>query len=256
MTKDKILLELMEFKKSKTKKAFANYLGISDQLLGQWFRRPYFDLDTIRAKFPEVSEAWLITGEGEMLKTDQNDEDSGVIASQKVPLIPIHFSKNLELSIQEYTEKYPERLPIYEPSQIYPSFDYMFEVSDNNMSPAINKGDILYIKGISDEDIINGSCYLLDTKKQGMCVFRIQNKGKYLECESVSDIYNNVCINLDDIHNIYKIVGVFSYSVDINETIANLKDTIKKKDELIRQLGSELSNNGKRIDELLKLLNK
>lgn len=245
----------MEFKRCKTKKAFADYLGISDQLISQWFRRPYFDIDTIRSKFPEVSDTWLLTGEGEMLKPDNAEDGAELITTQKVPLIPIHFSKNFDISIQEYSEKYPERLPIYEPSQIYPQFDYMYEMSGNNMAPAINKGDILYIKSIQLEDILNDTIYLIDTKIHGINVFKVKKDGNIISCESISGLYSTIKINIADIYNVYKIVGVFSYSVSVNETIIDLKAIIKSKDELIRNLGAELANNGKRIDELLKLLN-
>ena len=260
MEKDKILLELMESKRFKTKKAFADYLGISDQLLNQWLKRPYFDIDIVRSRFPDVDEKWLLTGEGEMKKPgylvfDKNGVPN-VSSHKQAPLIPFEVSNDIGISIKEFCDEYPDRVDVYEPSQLYPIFDYIYKMNQNNMSPVINPGDLLYIKRISIENIINGHCYLVDTKKHGANVYKVIVQGDNIVCKSISEHYMDVEINVSDLFDIYKIVGQFSYSVDVAKDVFRLKQDLTEKDAVIQKLSEELYNSGKRIDALLTLLKK
>lgn len=53
---------------------FARVLGISPQNLSNWYKRNTFDENLILRKFTNVDERWLLTGEGEMLKSDRMSE--------------------------------------------------------------------------------------------------------------------------------------------------------------------------------------
>lgn len=61
------------------KARFASAVGISPQALSNWFARDMFDAEAIYNAFEGVSGDWLLSGEGEMLKSDslivnQNNE--------------------------------------------------------------------------------------------------------------------------------------------------------------------------------------
>lgn len=49
---------------------FANYLGISPQVLSNWKSRNTYDAELIYTKCVEVAPEWLLTGKGEMIKTE------------------------------------------------------------------------------------------------------------------------------------------------------------------------------------------
>lgn len=66
----------------KTKRSFAEALGISDQTLSNWYSRNTFDENLILRKFTNVNDVWLLTGKGEMLKSqtaigDHNTQVAG-----------------------------------------------------------------------------------------------------------------------------------------------------------------------------------
>lgn len=68
MDKVQIINELIEYKGFKTKAKFAEFIGISPQLLSKWMERNTFDIDKMVIAFPEINAIWLLTGKGEMLK--------------------------------------------------------------------------------------------------------------------------------------------------------------------------------------------
>ncbi len=70
---DKVLI-LREIKKRKgfaSDKEFAESLGISPQNLAKWYERKTFDVDKVFASFPDLSAEWLLSGEGNMIKCNE-----------------------------------------------------------------------------------------------------------------------------------------------------------------------------------------
>ncbi len=65
-----ILKRLKELKNFSKDVEFAQFLGISSANISAWFKRNTFDYNIIVDKFPEVNKNWLLTGEGEMLKSE------------------------------------------------------------------------------------------------------------------------------------------------------------------------------------------
>ncbi len=51
------------------KAQFAKFLGVSPQTISAWITRSTFDSELIYTKCRYINPAWLLTGEGEMLKT-------------------------------------------------------------------------------------------------------------------------------------------------------------------------------------------
>lgn len=60
-------------------KDFALYLGISQNVLSNWKGRNTFDENLLKEKVPELSNAWLLTGEGDMLAHGHSQGGSGNI---------------------------------------------------------------------------------------------------------------------------------------------------------------------------------
>lgn len=67
MDKTAILELLRKYKRLKTKAEFAEFLGVTPQLLSKWYKRSTFDLMLLCSKFPEVNPKWLMSGDGNML---------------------------------------------------------------------------------------------------------------------------------------------------------------------------------------------
>ncbi|MBQ0154503.1 MAG: hypothetical protein KBS70_06940 [Bacteroidales bacterium] len=67
MNKTLILNKLQQYKNFQNLADFAAFLGIELKQLYAWRTKNRYNLDLLRNKFPEVSAAWLMTGEGSML---------------------------------------------------------------------------------------------------------------------------------------------------------------------------------------------
>lgn len=70
-----ILKRLQEYKKFTSDKQFADFLGISPQLLNNWKKRNTFDAEVLVSKFPEVNARFIVTGEGDFLTSEVNKQD-------------------------------------------------------------------------------------------------------------------------------------------------------------------------------------
>lgn len=53
---------------------FAAMLGIPAQNVSAWLKRNTYNAELIYEKFPDVSAAWLLSGEGDMISNQQNVE--------------------------------------------------------------------------------------------------------------------------------------------------------------------------------------
>ncbi|MRI64010.1 hypothetical protein EDM00_08420 [Ornithobacterium rhinotracheale] len=54
---------------------FAKFLGVKPQVLSNWRARNTFDTELIYTKCEDIDANWLLTGEGEMLKTPAKQEE-------------------------------------------------------------------------------------------------------------------------------------------------------------------------------------
>lgn len=70
MNKTLILNEIKEYLKIKYDKDFADFLGIKTTTLAMWYKRNTFDIELIFTKCDFLNSEWLLTGRGEMLKTN------------------------------------------------------------------------------------------------------------------------------------------------------------------------------------------
>ena len=70
MEKKEMLEQLIVYFCGGNKAQFTSAVGISPQALSMWFTRNSFDAEAIYNAFDNVSGDWLLSGEGEMLKSD------------------------------------------------------------------------------------------------------------------------------------------------------------------------------------------
>ena len=65
-----MLLALIEHYSNGNKAQFASRLGITPQGLSTWIKRDKLDIELVFSKCEGLSAGWLLTGQGEMLKTN------------------------------------------------------------------------------------------------------------------------------------------------------------------------------------------
>ena len=186
------------------KAQFAKMLGVSPQTISAWLARNTFDSELIYTKCRYLNADWLLTGEGEMLKTSTSGADEASCPEEKerktkksgekqrkseknsecssriqklpegsmvgIPLIPTSAMAGAftsDVSIMEYEcEHY-----------IIPDFkgaDFLIRVKGDSMQPTYYSGDLVACQKIPLDDIFFqwNKTYVLDTN-QGAIIKRV-----------------------------------------------------------------------------------
>ena len=166
-------------------------------------------LQRIAQSFPELNITWLLTGEGEMLRTPT--ADTSVNTSQKaLPLIPFeaiagYLSTDNEGVMVEDCEQY-----------VIPEFDrrgaeFIIRVSGSSMYPKYSNGDLLGCKKVNDVLFFQwGKIYVLDTS-QGALVKRVyehENKDFVMLVSDNKTVYPPFPMPKSDIRSLSIVVGV------------------------------------------------
>ncbi|MFI2744568.1 helix-turn-helix domain-containing protein [Zhouia sp. PK063] len=74
MNKAKMLDQIKEHLNLKKDSKFAALLGITPQTFSNWKSRKYFDAELVYAKCKDINPAWLLSGEGEMVRKGESQE--------------------------------------------------------------------------------------------------------------------------------------------------------------------------------------
>ena len=203
-------MEFIEYKNIK-KRAFEEAVGLSNGYLNQLRNSPGVDkISAILETYPEINKVWLLTGEGEMLKTSPGGVPAmpppGGEAAYVVPLLPLSAQggplNDFVLSVREADcEKVVSPIP---------GADLAITVSGDSMAPEYPNGSRLLIKRINEKAFIEwGKTYVLDTCN-GSVIKRIVPSAKegFVKCLSINTdpIYAPFEVALSDIYGIYKVL--------------------------------------------------
>lgn len=122
-------------------------------------------------KYADISESWLLTGEGEMLKKDvEATEKPRINYKQGVPYYNVDFMGGFEIVENERTIN-PEYLIDFKP---YAKATCWCNISGHSMEPEINSGDIIALRRIEDFSFLPmGEIYAIVTKNDMRTVKRI-----------------------------------------------------------------------------------
>ena len=157
--------------------------------------------------FPDLNSGWLLTGEGEMLRTAT--DDSAADKQKALPLIPFealagYLSTDNEGVMVEDCEHY-----------VIPEFDrrgaeFIIRVSGSSMYPKYSNGDLLGCKKIDNILFFQwGKIYVLDTS-QGALVKRVyehENDDFVMLVSDNKDVYPPFPIPKSDIRSLSIVVG-------------------------------------------------
>ena len=120
MDKALIINELKNYLNIKTDSEFAKFLGLKQNTISSWKSRNSLDYDLIISKCDQINANWLLTGEGEMLKSkvsnnnlDPDDNFEEIQGLTDIALYDVQLSeeklkkanKRIEL-LEELVESY------------------------------------------------------------------------------------------------------------------------------------------------------
>lgn len=228
------------------KAQFAKMLGVSPQTVSAWITRSTFDSELIYAKCRYVSSSWLLTGEGEMLKSHSNEPTPSSSIAKKskneeeesshqtpsptpatssapvstlgirklpegshkgIPLIPVSAMAGAFTTDISVLEYECERY-------VVPSFegtDFLIPVKGDSMQPTYLSGDLVACQKMSLTDIFFqwNKTYVLDTD-QGALIKRVchGSDNDHILLVSDNDHYPPFELPLSHLHAIALVRGI------------------------------------------------
>lgn len=178
--------------------------------------------------YPQYSPAWLLTGEGDMLKTNRSSRHNSVEHVPVVeykdcefpdvsqisdlrniptrPRIPLDAAAgSLSVALQSVAESDCEQMPVI---PTLPKYDFTIIARGDSMTPEILSGDELACRFINEKGFIQwGRTHVLDTA-QGVVVKRIFDANDTILCRSSKPNYPDFPIPKDDIYHLALVVGL------------------------------------------------
>lgn len=184
-----------------------------------------------------ISEAWVLTGKGEMLAKSQEttvmasnnsygDNASGNNNTTITPTQETNFEDNANsVILRPIVNKLLASRPNTDVYKIvkgdgvklqhilafpqYDDFDFYYQVRQDAMFPTYDKGDILALMHMPvDAHIIQGSAMVVDTKSFGFLFRRVYDNGDSYECKCINEnsVFRNQSIPKDDVIRLYRVI--------------------------------------------------
>lgn len=201
MNKKGQLESLINYYTDGNKTQFANMLGIKPQTVNSWFLRDTFDLELIYSKCIDISSDWLLTGEGEMLKSERPQIEEGGI-----PLLPVKAQGG---SLNEFVAS----PMLHECERIVcpiGGVDFAMTISGESMYPEYPNGSQIFVKKVNEKAFIEwGKCYVLDTCNGAVIKILVPGADESkVKCLSVNkdERYAPFEVAWKDVFGVYRVV--------------------------------------------------
>lgn len=160
-------------------------------------------MNRISIQFPDLNTSWLLTGEGEMLKSscDGVSEKS----SNTRPRIPYDAAAGtLTETVEGVTEYQCEQVPII---SVFPKYDFTIRIFGRSMEPEYFAGDEVACLRVNEKRFLQwGRVHVLDTT-QGVVIKRIYDNGDCIVCKSFNPEFPDFSIPKEDIRSYNLVVG-------------------------------------------------
>lgn len=211
MDKLLILNKIQEHYSFKKDAQFAEYLGIPAQNLSKWKLRNTFDAELIYTKCTQINPEWLLTGTGNMLKSEVVLAKVAKDNKKGIPLLPfdafagIGDSTVSGVQFEGIEELY--NVPLFDGIHV----DFMISVRGSSMYPKYSSGDVVACRIVNEILFVQwNKVYVIDSESQGIMMKRLK-KSDHVEriiCKSDNKDYDDFEVPLSDVRKIALVVGV------------------------------------------------
>lgn len=162
-------------------------------------------------KFPELNSGWLLTGEGEMLRStdgSRSGEPAPPAVMDAIPLIPMDAFAGYPP--QQYSD-----LPVEDYYHVaeFAKADFLIRVKGDSMTPKLNGGDIVACKKIYERLFFQWHrIYVVYTKSQGVMIKRVEHSDRdgCIRLASDNPSYQPFDIPESDISDIALVMGAIT----------------------------------------------
>lgn len=145
-----------------SKADFARKVGEKPQTVSNWVVRDngINVLNKVMEVFPQVNKDWLMTGHGDMIKSNNNSTEPQINFTTGVPYYNVDFIGGFDIVLNDQTIS-PEYLIDF---QKYNEATCWCNVTGHSMEPEITHGDIIALKKIEDKSFLPlGEVYAIVT---------------------------------------------------------------------------------------------
>ena len=164
----------------------------------------------ILSVYTEINPSWLLTGEGEMLRTtsEENSSNCDNRVEKAIPLIPMD-------AFAGYPPEQYSDLPVEDYYHVaeFAKADFLIRVKGDSMTPKLNGGDIVACKKIYERLFFQWHrIYVVYTKSQGVMIKRVEHSDRDGCIRLVSDnpSYQPFDIPESDISDIALVMGAIT----------------------------------------------
>jgi SOS-response transcriptional repressor LexA len=211
-----------------TQRAFEQRCGMSNGYVAN-IRKGIGEeyLLSIAQQFPQLNRAWLLFGEGEMLKRDNsigtainngtnngniigynngnvsnNSNDVEEVDAEVIPYIDTALARKRNFNIAKAINNDSELLKQRTLDELFSPISFIIKMYDNSMTDEIRQGDLLFVKFIPKEaNVISGKIYLIDTNSYGTLVRQVYVSESSFTLHAFNPSYEDIIITRDDIFN-------------------------------------------------------
>lgn len=198
-----ITITELERKISASKGVLSRALAKNTDIQSKW-------ITEIVDNYQLINPEWLLTGKGEMLKSDNIAHHSTNPTEKGYPLVSIKaiggFS-NGDFSIEERDVMDYYVVPKFRHKKI----DFMIEVEGSSMYPKYNSGDVVACTIINEQSFIQwNKVHVIATKEQGILIKRIKESEREGCYKLISDNkdYPPFDVPKDEVIDIALVAGV------------------------------------------------
>ncbi len=204
------IIEFINYK-GISKNAFENACNMSKRYLSNLKGTPGARIiKNIHDAFPELNTTWLITGTGEMLSKDTENQEPTILEENRAPILPTAVAGRPDTDILKYVQKNYENLELSHVVVLDTPIDMWHIIRDDAMFPTFKVGDkialLAYNKG--EESPIPGKIYAVDTTSNGLVIRKLipeENVG-YIAKSLNEERYPDFIIKEEEIIRIFRIV--------------------------------------------------
>lgn len=149
MDKNERLEKLVEYYGNGNKSHFAKMLGVKAQTINTWLSRNTYDTELIFAKCDNINASWLLTGEGNMLRSESEMVEKLPSVNQTyegAPYFNVDFIGGFDVIVNDQTRN-PDFYINYPP---YNQEGVVWcNLTGHSMEPEISNGDIIALREVT-----------------------------------------------------------------------------------------------------------
>jgi Predicted transcriptional regulator len=212
----KVIFWLISEGLASSQKNIAEILGYNESSFSQIVKgdKPVSQkfITNLSSKFEKINKAWILTGEGSMLKEGSTTSETSTITDSKSDLSTEHIIKYFELEATAGVLEVLDDSKATYKNIVIPGFDdcdFALNVAGDSMYPELKSGQIAILKEWKESYIEYGNTYLVVTRNGHRMIKRLraaESKDEVL-CESVNPIYDPFEIKKADILKLYLVKG-------------------------------------------------